>query len=654
MAVVTRASFLCLVFSALPLCAQENPRHISLGPGLTEAKTLSQNWSDEESNWFYNVPQGSRLMPYEWFLHLEQPQSQDRFLDASHIRGLGYIARLASTDNPDGLPIGFVKDSAYDDGTPGLGLTCAACHTSQIDHQGVAYIVDGGPTLGDMQTLMSRLANALEATAAEDAKFERFAAKVLTSDFSESNKSSLRSALHSNAIARSAYNHRNFPKQASLHYGHGRVDAFGAIFNEVAVTFLGVSENVQEASAPVSYPCLWDAPQHDRVQWNGAAQNRTSKLGKLLFGTEKVGALGRNSGEVLGVFGHAVINTDEVLVPRPYTSTVNKANLLKIEDSLETLWSPVWPDGFGKIDDARRTRGEAIFNTNCSACHRSIDRTSPTRAVKAVITDEGTDPTMVMNFGRTAKTGKLEGRRVTIQGQDDFGPSAPIGLILKHVVERVMLNPISGEEVKVLIASKLNNVNGLNPGYQNTAIIRLRGRELSVSLDSLSIGIDSIRFRANKSELLGLASEVRAKLTEDADSGNPFKTLKAARERVGHLLDLSNTDESEASSVIEVRNASASFGYKARPLNGVWSTAPYLHNGSVPTLAELLKPASRRVVTFHVGSLEFDPVNVGFISDPAFPVYDTKVTGNHNTGHEHGSQLAENEKLDLIEYLKSL
>ena len=61
------------------------------------------------------------------------------------------------------------------------------------------------------------------------------------------------------------------------------------------------------ANAPVSYPCLWDAPQHDRVQWNGAAENKVSPLGKILFGTEDVGALGRNSGEVLGVFGSATV-----------------------------------------------------------------------------------------------------------------------------------------------------------------------------------------------------------------------------------------------------------------------------------------------------------------------------------------------------------
>ena len=68
--------------------AADNPRHIDPGPGITAVKALEQNWTDVESNWFYNVPQGSRLLPYDWFLHLEQVGSQDRFRNANHIRAV--------------------------------------------------------------------------------------------------------------------------------------------------------------------------------------------------------------------------------------------------------------------------------------------------------------------------------------------------------------------------------------------------------------------------------------------------------------------------------------------------------------------------------------------------------------------------------------
>jgi hypothetical protein len=97
--------------------------------------------------------------------------------------------------------------------------------------------------------------------------------------------------------------------------------------------------------------------------------------------------------------------------------------------------------------------------------------------------------------------------------------------------------------------------------------------------------------------------------------------------------------------------------YRARPLNGMWATAPYLHNGSVPDLIELLKPAAQRPAMFYVGDWEFDPERLGFEWSSPFPnhfVFDTSITGNSNAGHEHGTQLGDGDKRALIEYLKTL
>ena len=59
----------------------------------------------------------------------------------------------------------------------------------------------------------------------------------------------------------------------------------------------------------------------------------------------------------------------------------------------------------------------------------------------------------------------------------------------------------------------------------------------------------------------------------------------------------------------------AGFGYKARPLNGVWATAPFLHNGSVPTLWDLLQPVEKRPKQFYKGYNVYDFDNLGFIHD---------------------------------------
>ena len=97
--------------------------------------------------------------------------------------------------------------------------------------------------------------------------------------------------------------------------------------------------------------------------------------------------------------------------------------------------------------------------------------------------------------------------------------------------------------------------------------------------------------------------------------------------------------------------------YVARPLDGVWATGPYLHNGLVPTLDDLLQPAAKRPPEFYIGNREFDPVKLGYISTPPEGMknnFDTSKAGNLNKGHEYGTTLSEAERKDLLEYLKSL
>jgi hypothetical protein len=106
--------------------------------------------------------------------------------------------------------------------------------------------------------------------------------------------------------------------------------------------------------------------------------------------------------------------------------------------------------------------------------------------------------------------------------------------------------------------------------------------------------------------------------------------------------------------------------YKARPLNGIWAVAPFLHNGSVPNLYLLLSPQTERPDQFWLGSKQFDPVNVGYSTeriDGGF-VYDVRREGNSNAGHEFkngprskgiiGPALSPDDRWAIIEYLKSI
>ena len=106
----------------------------------------------------------------------------------------------------------------------------------------------------------------------------------------------------------------------------------------------------------------------------------------------------------------------------------------------------------------------------------------------------------------------------------------------------------------------------------------------------------------------------------------------------------------------------ATDGYASVPLDGVWVRAPFLHNGSVPTLKDLLEPPDKRPKVFYRGNDLFDPDAVGFVSDKPesddhnrrFFRYDTGLKANSNAGHAYGTDLPGGDKAALIEYLKTL
>lgn len=98
--------------------------------------------------------------------------------------------------------------------------------------------------------------------------------------------------------------------------------------------------------------------------------------------------------------------------------------------------------------------------------------------------------------------------------------------------------------------------------------------------------------------------------------------------------------------------------YSNTPTDGIWARAPYLHNGAVPTLWDLLTPPEQRPESFYIGYDVFDPAKVGFVSsgkeaEAAGWLLDTRLLGNGKGGHRYGTDLDDDEKWDLIEYMKT-
>ncbi len=576
------ASLFCIGCVGSTLPEKNDP-----GSGYTtDLVYLDQGW--DQTNKFrersYYTSQGSRLIPYKWFLALEQPNNEKLIRDPSNMDRLRFLthqpqpeedARLYKQLNPDALPVGFVKDPPFKEGTQDkegwMGFNCSACHTNQVDFKGVGIRVDGGPSMADFQGFLEEVRDALNATLTDGTKFDRFAKRL-----SSENPSALKKELKKFTQGFNELVRRN---HSPLRYGFARLDAFGAIVNEVAKN-IGQPQDFHPANAPVSYPFIWNAPQLDKVQWNRAVEN----------------PIARNVGEVVGVYGEI---TPQLSKRPPFTSSVRLHDLFELEQWLTKLESPKWPEKhLTRIDSQKAEQGKELYDRYCLGCHVfPLDKnmTDPKKnfAGKSFIKTKGislkairTDPRMAQNFAsRLFEEGPMV-KALLPEWKSECG-KVPAGFVLKKFI-RVLVGP---DLLKLTPAQFLAYT-----GY-----------------------------RVNPKE--------------------PEQTM----------------DCTQVTPAMKKAMLNSVLVYKARPLNGIWATAPYLHNGSVPNLYQLLLKESERDPMFCVGSREFDPVNVGFKYKPDPQAgcgndftFETQYPGNRNTGHNFSSKLTEEERWQLLEYLKTL
>jgi hypothetical protein len=447
------------------------------------------------------------------------------------------------------------------------------------------------------------LNSALSATAHEDDKFDRFAERVFGGKPSRDAKALLRDELESTVVYQFTLAKMN---STTAVYGYGRLDAIGHIDNKIAYTVARTAKG-NLPDAPVSYPFLWNVPQQSRVEWNGSVR-AISPLHTLR--PMDFGAVGRNVGEVIGVFGEVVAPEDKT--SKRFISSVHVESLVALEQQLSQLRPPRWPRELLPVDPVMASEGKELFHAQCESCHVELPRhdlktkLGPDRkpldrmSSLAPLGDEppiGTDPWMACNAAlNQVRTGKLEGRRISGKGPT-FDTTAPVADVLTHVVKGVMAT-----DTRALAAATVRSAVGLHARPR-----RMGNAQPGVVVD-------------------------------------PFAERRAACEAAARA------------------GTTATLAYKARPLTGVWATGPFLHNGSVPTLYDLLLPPDQRPKTFGLGSRELDPDHVGFVTTPGaendfvFRVYDENgrlIEGNSNKGHDYGNaRLSEHQRLALVAYLK--
>lgn len=688
----------------------------------TDAHWLDQNWRGRDRYWFHHATQGTATfpMPYDWFVVMEQPGlslfGKDKFADETYLSRFGFIpsprayenkpdfgknygykadpntaaSNIADRipageypDNPDGLPVGFARLKIGGNRPDRLGFTCAACHTGHLEYKNVSLRFDGGPAAINLGEYEKAVALSLFYTKYIPGRFTRFAEELAKKDPARwSDKDKLKRELDN--IVATLRAHRAWQAdilenrtQKDTVEGFARLDALNRIGNQVFFDAMippkdtakpnapepqlppELTVNFAPADAPVSFPPVWG------VSWFLWAQYDASVFNELV----------RNAGEALGVKAivdlapkHG-ITVNPQKKPEHFRSSVHMRNISWIEELLrggdlfepaagqdnpgfKGLHAPRWRDAAKHfaddpkwtIDEKQVATGRALYQKYCIECHhgpvrdREFDRQWPN------------DSFWNMNPSDKPKHWIKIGEHHYLDNVQK--PVADMGTDAQQA--RVLT------ERQVHLPSEL----GVNPiEYLN------KERNCGIPADEA----------LNRSFVLALMAVVD-KTIEQWFTDNPTDAL-AKKRMWGERPNCPNPRVYRAVTQPDGKTHVAVVPhYRARPLDGVWATAPYLHNGSVPTLYDLLSPQDERPKSFCVGARQFDPVKAGlaaetrcegvFGPETGLFRFDTSKLGNSNRGHSFeapkgasmssykagviGPKFDDDEKRALVAYLKTL
>src|SRR6266536_341060 len=262
--------------------------------------------------------------------------------------------------NRDGLPVGF--DKVPIDSDQGkyacwkgnwLGLSCAVCHTGQINYHGQQIRIEGGPAHSDTESFVQQVRAAFAKIFTNPGSRDRFMQRVGASTSKDPAQSL---ACFVEVISSETLFNEQADASRSHSAGFGRLDAHGEGLNRLLATPLKERKNYAPRTAPVRFPALWDTPYFDWVLYNGSVRQ----------------PLARNVIEALGV--QAPIKHDTMLKSK-VVHAVNMDNLVWGQRALMDLRSPVWPERIlGRIDPIKVSRGKRLYAMHCADCHQLIDR----------------------------------------------------------------------------------------------------------------------------------------------------------------------------------------------------------------------------------------------------------------------------------------
>lgn len=645
---------------------------------------LNQNWGNSEYDVsentlkYHHIDQGTRTLPipYQWFLALEAPnpslywaflKENEKFSANEYLLRFGFIrGKKDPVYNPDGLPIGFSTSHSQtllglDVKAQSIGFTCAACHTGHFihgeDEQATEYVIEGAPAMTDLGSLTEALVAALGQTALSsklpiiNGRFDRFARNVLGAEYSASSKLRLSQQLASVLEANAHLN-----DIIEVEEGFTRLDALNRIGNQVFSVGMNRRENYAPIDAPVNYPHIWTASWFNWVQYDASIMS----------------PLVRNAGEALGV--RAALDTHSPTNQGRFSSSIPMKNLIWLEkflagdepdpskekhERLSGLLAPKWPESF-PLDAEKAKEGKKLYTDLCSGCHLP----------------------------------PLDSEKVW---KDHFAPIVYNNGKSQTEEKTLQLNIIPLDKI------------GTDPAQSDVLVNRTVNTSGFASADTTK---DDITFGIGVDKTICTQDPNQVTVSDpyqsdNQQSGKPAYSTSAIKDgsHIGFGVALGAVVEQTIDAWIDGNGITnpetkasikggrpnciqAGLGYKSRPLNGVWATAPFLHNGSVATLKDLLCPTNNKRPNYVLlGDIDFDATNVGLkqpediddiaedtlgdgrlYTDDGYFILDTSLAGNLNTGHHFderyqgdknvkgviGPKLAPEQCEALIEYVKTL
>lgn len=599
--------------------AGSSPKSSGTEEVVSNVRLIEDGLTKAEREEFFHLTMGSELFPLRWMQNLISSSTGKPFLENVERFGL-----VPDPNNPDGLPIGLTAADSIDVRGVGkmVGMNCSACHTGVVTHNGASVIIVGGSSLFDVTLFTNELFASAGATAKDPEKLVAFVHRLWDSGRG-----------------------KELPAHdaATKILGHLLKDA--AARKSLADELKSLAANAEAA------------PRGELLQSfkRLAGQAKKDVRQGLLHGLEEKvrGSISRGLGDLKAdlkgvsddLRGQAIshLSEDFFIVARLLAGRVA---FMKKLGELKKLNLPVTDGGPGRADDFGAGRN-LLFRVETAEPMTGPCSIPPLFDLKGVNWADW-DGNTTSTMGRSMLTALAGGAAFNSESftstvsTKNLARLEELAAKLKPPAWPVdVLGDLDGEKVK---AGEALFKEHCAKCHRPTMV-----GETNVPMASIyplsEIGTDPNRLK-NYLKPLGdqnFAAVLQKTSQAYLDAANRDAGISAedaAKMSEGHPNAWRDTD-----------------GYAARSLAGIWSTAPYLHNGSVPTLWHVLSSAADRPEKFAVGSSRYDPEKVGFVSevsDSSPFVFDTGESGNSNSGHEYGAMLSDSEKISLIEYLKSL